>query len=225
MHQQVKRKRKEVRTTYTGIRISKKVASLKFSPQKIVIHFLRAFFSRLQIFPYERFYIFTTLYKYILHTTQKPKQSDVTSLQFLPQKLNFSLYFQDTLLRELLLLRLTSATLRCYIIMYCVYFVVWCSFPKQPHHRTFLFCRNDLIGPFPRYIEQQCVCMCCTIMAANEERNETLAIKTTTTGTGAGRRSRAFFSRRDSALERFQAAVASAAASVSHSFNHPGLYL
>ena len=67
-------------------------------------------------------------------------------------------------------------------------------------------------------------------MAANEERNETLAIKTTPNVQGTGtqppegkRRSRAFFSRRDSALERFQAAVASAAASVSHSFNHPGL--
>ena len=54
-------------------------------------------------------------------------------------------------------------------------------------------------------------------MATNEERNEALAIKTTTTTT---RRSRAFFTRGDS-FQRFSAAVASAAASVSHSFNHP----
>lgn len=55
-------------------------------------------------------------------------------------------------------------------------------------------------------------------MATNEERNETCKGGTQA---ASSKRSRAFFTRRDSALERFQAAVASAAASVSHSFNHP----
>ena len=69
-------------------------------------------------------------------------------------------------------------------------------------------------------VARECLgsCVSC-IMATNEERNEALAIKKSTTST-ASRRSRAFFTRGDS-FQRFSAAVASAAASVSHSFNPP----
>ena len=121
--------------------------------------------------------------------------------------------FQDTLLRL------------CSPVQYTPSFYYCATFTKQGLSTLgFLLAEMTWLAPFQGtytsvVVARECLgsCVSC-IMATNEERNEALAIKTTTTT--STRRSRAFFTRGDS-FQRFSAAVASAAASVSHSFNHP----